>query len=320
MANRKWLGFIALAVALIVVLGVGLGIGLASSSEDASPAGGTTDAADNTDPVAQAADGATANMEQIEEIIGQFEGVAGVGLEPMPELERPDCTYVTDGETIYGVDVQSGTVEWIFYGGNLAGREKVLITKEEAQAIATEFAQQHCEFFAILTLTTSELVDYYAPFRDAGLPFPVSTTCEYRFEWTQIVDGATTPNRACVEVNPGTGQIMSYHCKYQPLESSGSPTVTKEEAVAIVKDRVMERVKDYSSFFAGLPETWGEPQVQEVLIKDGPELKIIVEDGKQYLTWYIQASAVITGAAPCIGGGYWIDAGTGEVVRYWSYL
>jgi hypothetical protein len=131
MANRKCFSFVALAVALMLVLGVGLGIGLASSSEDASlvGGGGTTDAAantdtvahsadgttDNTNPVAQAVDGATDNMEQIEEIIRQFEGMAVVGLEPMPELERPDCTYVTDGEIIYGVNVQSGTVGSVFY-------------------------------------------------------------------------------------------------------------------------------------------------------------------------------------------------------------
>jgi hypothetical protein len=194
-----------------------------------------------------------------------------------------------------------------------------LITREEAQAIATEFAQQHCEFFAILTLTTSELVDYYGAYRDAGLPFPVSTTCEYRSVWTQIVDGATTLNCVYVSVNPGTGQIMSYHCKYQPLESSGSPTISEEEAVAIVKVQVMEQAEAFCRL-CPVTETWGEPQVREVLIKDGPQLRIIVQDGKQYLTWYMRASAVITVPHWPIGGHYWIDAGTGEVVRYSTYL
>jgi hypothetical protein len=272
MANKKWFGLIALSVAA-VMLGVGLGVGLGLGAHS----------------------GRMEPVDKAKESVRQFEGVAIADLHQM-SLPDSDLIQFTDGKTVYGYNPQSNRIELVIYNGNWEGNQSVLITQKEAEAIATKFAQEHCENLSIFTLYTSELTG--------------STDPAYNFEWVQIIDGALTPNRVVVSVNPGTGKVMAYIYRYQPLKSAGSPTLSKEEAKAIVANRIVER--------AGLAKITNVT-LGGVSFLQEPELRIVVKDGNQILVWRVSAKAV--GNPPIIiGGEFDIDAHTGDIVQENPFL
>ena len=292
MADRKWFGLIALSVAALVVLGVGLGVGLGST------AGGATDD----------------RLEQAEESVAEFEGGPVPGLEPMLAPGGSDVIDVTDGRTVYSVNPQTQRVEFATYADNYAGNQELLITEEQAVAIATQFAQEHCENLSVFTRFTIELKGF-----DLGPEyFPPGATvtrhCAYDCVWTQIIDGLSTPNRVWVSVNPGTGKVMSYGYHYQPLESPGPPSISQEEAVTIARDNVMERAVEKDRMLGGT----GEVNVQGFCIKDGPELmirNIPFHSQKPYLVWMVEAEVEgYDAGCGAAWGQYFIDACTGDIV------
>ena len=133
----------------------------------------------------------------------------------------------------------------------------------------------------------------------------------YQFEWVQVIDGALTPNRVFVSVNPGTGKVITYISQYQPIESAGSPSLTREDAKAVVAARVLETAIAASTEVSKLSA--------EVSFSQEPELRIVVKDGKQILVWRITAEA--QGDLPwVIGGQYDIDAQNGSIVEEDPFL
>jgi hypothetical protein len=273
MANKKWFGLIALSVAAIVVLGVGLGVGLGLGAHS----------------------GGMEPIDKAKERVRQFEGIAIADLQQM-SVPDTDLIQLTDGKTVYGYNPQSDRIELVIYNDNREGNQPVLITQEQAEAIATKFAQEHCQNLSIFTLHSSELTGPADP--------------AYNFEWVQIIDGALTPNRVVVSVNPGTGKIMAYIYRYQPLKSAGSPTLTKEDAKAIVANRIVER--------AGLAKVTNVT-LGGVSFLQEPELHIVVKDGNEILVWQVSAEAV--GNPPIIiGGEFDVDAHTGDIVQENPFL
>lgn len=283
MANRKWLGLIVLSVAAIVVLGVGLGVGLAGGSRA------------STEP-----------SDEITKSVCQFEGVAVPDLRVVASPSGVNLITVISGETEYGFNPQSKKIELVIYIANLESDQTVLITQEEAQAIATAFAQKHCENLPIFALYRSELKNF------GGYPDKTTTVMQaYEFEWIQVLDGALTPNSVLVDVNPGTGKVITYICRYQPLESGGPPSLTKEDAKTTVADRIAETVAE-STKITNVP-------FGEVSFLEEPELRIVVKDGKQTLVWRVKAEAV-SEDGDYVGGWYDIDALTGRIVEENPFL
>lgn len=294
--NRKRFGLVAISVAALVVLGVGLGVGLGSTG------GRATDD----------------QLEQVKESVSEFEGGPVPGLELMPAQPGSDRIEVTDGRTIYVVNSQTTRVEFVTYADNYAGNQELLITEQQAVAIATEFAQEHCDNFSIFTGLSIELKgfdlgeEYFPP----GIP--VARHCAYDVTWNQVIDGLSTPNIVWVSVNPGTGKVMAYSYHYQPLESPGPPSISQEEAVATVKDDLMELAVKVDLAWGGT----GEVNVEGFCIKDGPELMIRnvpFHSEKTYLVWRVEAE--VEGYAGCGGawGQYYIDACTGDVLMVFRH-
>jgi len=252
---------------------------------------------------------ATKLNEQIAKSVCQFEGADAPNLRLVTPFAGDTLIRVMSGKTQYGFNPLSKRIEMAVYAGNLDGNEKVSITREEAEAIATEFAQKHCENLPVFTLHRSQLKGF------DGYPDITATVMRaYDFEWVQVIDGALTPNRVFVSVNPGTGKVMTFISQYQPIESAGSPSLTKEDAKAVVAARVLETAE-----MAIAASTEVSKLSAEVSFSQEPELRIAVKDGKQILVWRMTADA--QGDLPwVIGGQYDIDAQNGSIVAENPYL
>lgn len=219
----------------------------------------------------------------------------------MPALPDDTLTKVMSSKTLYGFNPQSRKIDRAYYGSNVVGNERVSITEKEAGDIATQFAEKHCDNLPIFTLRSSELRGF------DGYPDSSATVMRaYEFKWVQVIDGALTPNSVLVQVNPGTGKIMAYICRYQSIRPAGAPSLTKEAAKAVVANRVLKTAMAASTADSKLSP--------EVSFLQEPELRIVVKDGKQILVWRITAEA--QGDLPwIIGGQYDIDAQNGSIVE-----
>jgi len=211
-----------------------------------------------------------------------------------------------DKDTEYWFDPKSKKVALAFYGGNMAGNDMVLLTLEDARIVATQFAEKHCDNLPIFTLQKSELRGF-----DQAPDSTATVMRAYEFEWVQVLDGALTPNSVLIQVNPGTGNVMTYACRYQPIEAAGAPSLSQEDAKAVVANRVLEAAK--AAFTTQSNLSPGVSFLQE------PELRIVVKDGKQVLVWRIIAEA--QGDLPWpIGGQYGINAQNGSIVEEAPFL
>jgi len=283
MTKHKWSGLIAIGVAAIVVLGMALGLAL-------YPKG----------------DASAKPSNEIAKSVCQFEGAPISDLQLMRPLLGSNLTMVKSNKTEYGFNPESRRIELALYGGNFVGNEVVSVTQEEAETIATQFAQKHCDNLPVFTLQTSELRGF-----DKSPNTTATVMRVYEFEWVQVIDGALTPNSVLVDVNPGTGNVMAYIYRYQPIESAGTPSLTSEDAKAVVANRVLETARA-----ALTAESKLSPEVS--FLQD-PELRIVVKDGKEILVWRMIAEA--QGDLPwAMGGQYDINAQNGSIVEENPFL
>jgi hypothetical protein len=285
MVRSKRSGLVAICMIAIVLLGTAIGLAVAGLP---------------------GADASARPDEEVSRSICLFEGTAVPNLRLMPSLPGETIVRVMSDETQYMFNPQSGRIEMAVYAGNLAGNDKVLITLEEAEAIATEFAQTHCENLSIYTLARSELKGF------DGYPDSTATVMKaYDFQWIQVIDGALTPNRVFVSVNPCTGKVVTYINRYQPIESAGSPALTEKDAKAVVASRILA-----IATAASKPEGNLSPKV---VFQEESKLCVVFKDGKQILVWRVVAMA--QGDLPCIiGGQYDVDAQNGSIVEENPYL
>jgi hypothetical protein len=275
MAKRRWSGLVAVGVAAIVVLGTVLLIALV-----VIPRGSKS-----TTPSAE-----------IRAAVKDFEGAAVRHLRLMDPWPGLDLTRVGNGEAEYGFNPERKSIELALYSDSSVGGDNASITREEAEATATEFARKHCSDLSVFTLQT-------------GSEGPATVMPSYGFEWVQLIDGVPTPNSVLVQVNAGTGKVTAYVYRYQLLHSPGTPTLSQEEARAVVADRVMENARAAASE-AGMAAS-GPFSVS--FLQD-PELRIVVKDSEQLLVWRITAEA--QGDLPwVVGGQYDIDAQDGTIVE-----
>jgi hypothetical protein len=281
MIRHKWSGLIAIGVAAIVLLGAALGVALAVASN------GDAAAARPSDDIAQS--------------VCQFEGSPVSELRLMPSPSITNLVLVESKDTEYWLNPESKKVALAFYGGNMARNDVVSLTQEDARIVATQFAEKHCDNLPVFTLQRSELKGF-----DQAPNSTATVMRAYEFEWVQVLDGALTPNSVLIQVNPGTGNVMTYAYRYQPIESAGAPSLSQEDAKTIVADRVLET--------AGVASTAEGKPSPDVSFLQEPELRIVVKDGKQVLVWRIVAEAQ-GDFAWSIGGQYDINAQNGSIVE-----
>lgn len=286
MIRHKWSGLIAIGVAAIVLLGTVLGIVLAVASN------GDAAAARPSDEIVQS--------------VCQFEGTPVPDLHLVPSPSMTNLVLVESKDREYWIDPESKRIALAFYSGNMAGDDVVLLTQEDARIVATQFAEKHCDNLPIFTLQRSGLRGF-----DQAPNSTATVMRAYEFEWVQLLDGALTPNSVLIQVNPGTGNVMTYACRYQPIEAAGAPSLSEEGAKAVVAKRVLEAAKAAFTTQSNL-----SPKVSFL---QEPELRIVVKDGKQVLVWRIVAEA--QGDLPWpIGGQYDINARDGSIVDEAPFL
>lgn len=279
MIRHKWSGLIAIGVAAIVLLATALGVALAVASNG--------DAA------------AARPSNEIAESICRFEGTHIPDLHLVPSPSITNHVLVESKDTEYWIDPESKKIALAFYSGNMAGNDAVLLTQEDARIVATQFAEKHCDNLPILTLQRSELRGF-----DQAPNSTATVMRAYEFEWVQVLDGALTPNSVLIQVNPGTGNVMTYAYRYQPIEPAGVPSLSQEDAKAVVADRVLE--------IAIASRAKSKPSLDVCFLQE-PELRIVTKDGKPVLVWRIVAEA--QGDLPwAIGGRYDINAQDGSMV------
>ena len=90
---------------------------------------------------------ATKPNEETANSICQFEGAHVPNLRLATSFSDDTLTWVTSGKTRYVFNTQSKRIEMALYADNLDSNEKVSITREEAEAIATEFARSIAKTF-----------------------------------------------------------------------------------------------------------------------------------------------------------------------------
>lgn len=129
------------------------------------------------------------------------------------------------------VDAVSGEVTWAYYRDayptdDLRGEEPFgPLTQEECRQIADTFARAHYSGFSGLNMQ----LDSSGEWTDKG----------WSFIWHEILtNGATTPNRVAVEVNPGNGLIEYYSSQRIVMPSLPEPVLTAEQALAAAASAV----------------------------------------------------------------------------------
>ncbi len=192
------------------------------------------------------------------------------------------------GEGQVYVNARTGVVERATFDSARKDSHNIRLDRAAAEAAARAYAEKKYRGFAEknMRLTRSNLVAH----GDAG--------SEYSCIWREEIEDVLTPNTVVVNVNPGTGEIMSYLGIQREIKSPLEPKLSRDEALKIAAGQFPGiRVTDAT---ADLSVEYTRPDTQT-------------------LTWVITmrgepADHVLQ------GGLVVIDAQTGEVLMVSPYL
>lgn len=272
MKSRKW--FIALA-GIVLVIAVGLLVGLVAWPGNSS--GGETQPSSHI-PEEQALDS-----------VRVFEGksLPDLVVVNMPDDNLHQAIELKSGKSTYAVNADTGAVEMALYLDVMnEGKTERVLPLETAKAAATAFAQAHYAPFADLTLIEGELLDHGSGGK------------EYLFVWAEVINGATTPNKVYISVNPSSGGVFSYIAKHQTVEPFAPPNIEAEDASALARKAYAQRTG-----------------VKDLTVVGDPALEVVTIYGQQCLVWVVEMVESYTPDGIAMGARFFIDARTGAVIQ-----
>lgn len=126
-----------------------------------------------------------------------------------------------DGQ-IY-VNARTGVIERVTFDSARKDCRDVRLDRAAAEATARAYAEEKYSGFAkkSMQLTRSNLVSH----GDAG--------SEYSYIWREESSGVLTPNTVVVNLNPSTGDIVSYIGIQREIECPLEPKLSRDEALKI---------------------------------------------------------------------------------------
>jgi len=132
--------------------------------------------------------------------------------------------YVFDtGEGQVYVNTHTGTVERASFDSARKDSHEIRLDSAGAEAAARAYAEEKYGGFAEkdMRLIESDLISH----GDAG--------SEYSYIWREEVKGVLTPNTVVVNLNPSTGEIISYIGIQREINCPLEPKLSRDEALKI---------------------------------------------------------------------------------------
>ncbi|WP_292366510.1 PepSY domain-containing protein [Methanoculleus sp. UBA208] len=191
-----------------------------------------------------------------------------------------------DGQ-IY-VNARTGAVERATFDSARKDSRDVRLDRAAAEATARAYAEEKYSGFGKknMRLTRSDLVSH----GDAG--------SEYSYIWREEISGVLTPNTVVVNLNPSTGEIISYLGIQREIECSLEPKLSRDEALKIAAGQ-----------FPGIRVTNATADLSvEYTRPDAQTLTWVITIRGEPVDHVLQGGLVI------------IDAQTGEVLMVSPYL
>jgi uncharacterized membrane protein YkoI len=167
----------------------------------------------------------------------------------------------------------------------------VILTLQEAQEIAEQYAKDHSSLFATtdMYLRDAELLDH----GDGGK--------EYQFIWVQKIGKVMTPNKVVVSINPETGGVIGFAEINKDISVTDlTPNISADEA----KEKALKQFN---------------PMVLTSPIETTLKIDFVGHDvlrNNQKLLWEVRIMGDPINSTDCGRGGIvQIDAKTGEVLN-----
>lgn len=186
------------------------------------------------------------------------------------------------------VNARTGVIERATFDSARKDSHEIRLDRAAAEAAARAYAEEKYSGFAkkSMQLTRSNLVSH----GDAG--------SEYSYIWREEISGVLTPNTVVVNLNPSTGEIVSYIGIQREIECPLEPKLSRDEALKIAAGQ-----------FPGIRVTdaTADPSVE------------YTRPDTQTLTWVITMKGEPEDHV-LQGGLVVIDAQTGEVLMVSPYL
>lgn len=186
------------------------------------------------------------------------------------------------------VNARTGVIERATFDSARKDSHEIRLDRAAAEAAARAYAEEKYSSFAkkSMQLTRSNLVSH----GDAG--------SEYSYIWREEISGVLTPNTVVVNLNPSTGEIVSYIGIQREIECPLEPKLSRDEALKIAAGQ-----------FPGIRVTGAtaDPSVE------------YTRPDTQTLTWVITMKGEPEDHV-LQGGLVVIDAQTGEVLMVSPYL
>jgi uncharacterized membrane protein YkoI len=128
----------------------------------------------------------------------------------------------TGGGQIY-VNARTGAVERATFDSARKDSHEIRLDRIAAEAAARAYAEEKYDGFSgkNMRLTRSNLVSH----GDAG--------SEYSYIWREEIKGVLTPNTVVVNLNPNTGEIVSYLGIQREVRCSLEPALSRDEALKV---------------------------------------------------------------------------------------
>ncbi|MCT8336100.1 hypothetical protein FKB36_00945 [Methanoculleus sp. Afa-1] len=186
------------------------------------------------------------------------------------------------------VNARTGVIERATFDSARKGCQDIRLDRAAAEVAARAYAEEKYSGFAkkSMQLTRSDLVSH----GDAG--------SEYSYIWREEISGVLTPNTVVVNLNPSTGEIVSYIGIQRGIECPLEPKLSRDEALKIVAGQ-----------FPGIRVTGATADLSVEYTR--PDV--------QTLTWVITMRGEPEDHV-LQGGLVVIDAQTGEVLMVSPYL
>ncbi|WOX56540.1 MULTISPECIES: PepSY domain-containing protein [unclassified Methanoculleus] len=210
------------------------------------------------------------------------------------EYQKIEClnlgeyyVFGTGGGQIY-VNARTGAVERATFDSARKDSHEIRLDRIAAEAAARAYAEEKYDGFSgkNMRLTGSNLVSH----GDAG--------SEYSSTWREEIKGVLTPNTVVVNLNPSTGEIVSYIGIQREIKCPLEPKLSRDEALKVAAGQFPGiKVIDAT---ADLSVEYTRPDVQT-------------------LTWVITMRGEPVDHV-LQGGLVVIDAQTGEVLMVSPYL